>query len=587
MKDTGSGGGGPGASWADAGLAAALVAVDPAGLGGVALRARHGPVRAAWLEGLTGLLPEGMPLRRVPPQIGDERLLGGLDLAATLSAGRPVASRGLLAEADGGLAVLPMAERAEAGLVARLAAALDTGAVRTERDGLSREHAARIGVVALDEAAEADEGADPALLDRLAFHLDLTAMPAREATPLPWTARDVAAARAALPEIEAGEDLGPALTASAAQLGIGSLRAPLFALRATRALLALLGDRLTEQAAAEIAARLVLAPRATQLPAEAADDEDETPPEPEEPETPEDREEDETPELPDGELAERVLEAVQAVLPPGLLAEPPGARARGGGPLGRAGALRRAPDRGRPIGSRPGRPAAGARLDLVSTLRAAAPWQRLRAAESGRVAVRAEDFRIRRFKRKSATATIFVVDASGSTAVARLAEAKGAVELLLAEAYVRRDQVALVAFRGAGAEILLPPTNAPALAKRRLAGLPGGGGTPLAAGIEAGMALAERLAARGTTPHLLVLTDGRANVGRDGQPGRPKAAEDAEAAATAARAAGLSALVIDTGLRPRPEAEALARALGGRYLPMPRADAAGLTAAAKAVRPGG
>ena len=92
----------------------------------------------------------------------------------------------------------------------------------------------------------------------------------------------------------------------------------------------------------------------------------------------------------------------------------------------------------------------GVRLNIVETLRAAAPWQKIRQRKSGggSVEVRPDDFRITRFKRRGASATIFVVDASGSSALHRLAEAKGAIELLLADCYVRRDQVALIAFRG-------------------------------------------------------------------------------------------------------------------------------------------
>ncbi|MEI7445463.1 MAG: hypothetical protein WCK28_11280, partial [Burkholderiales bacterium] len=114
-------------AWADALRAAALVAVDPWGFGGAVLKAGHGPVRDRWLAVLKGLMPAGSPWRRVPLHAGDDRLLGGLDLTATLAAGRPVAQAGLLAEADGGVLVLAMAERASGTTASRLCAALDTG----------------------------------------------------------------------------------------------------------------------------------------------------------------------------------------------------------------------------------------------------------------------------------------------------------------------------------------------------------------------------------------------------------------------------------------------------------------------------
>ncbi len=567
-------------AWGDAGLAAALLAVDPRGLGGLVLRARHGPARDRWLADLAALLPEDTPLRRLPPTADDARLLGGLDLTATLASGRPLAARGLLADADGGLLLLPMAERATPGLVARLAAALDTGEVRTERDGLSLVSPARIALVALDEGAEAEDRAAPPLAERLALAADLSGVPARP-PPAVFQRADILAARAALSETEMGAAALDTLTRAAAASGIASLRAPLFALRAARAARALLGPALEPAAALEIAARLVLAPRATQRPEAPAEPEDAPPP----PESTPEPEAETAPEG-DGALADRVLEAVRAALPDALLAELAArGRVTASAALGRAGTERRAPDRGRPIGARPGRIGGGARIDLVATLTAAAPWQALRRRPGhAAIAIRPEDIRVKELKRRSATASIFVVDASGSAAIARLAEAKGAVELLLAEAYVRRDRVALVAFRGSGSDILLPPTAAPALAKRRLAALPGGGATPLAAGLEAGLALARRLAAAGVTPQMLVLTDGRANIDLAGNPGRAAAAEDAEAVAEACRRAGLPALVIDTGARPRGEARALAEALGARYLLLPRADAAALSQAARAVR---
>ena len=101
----------PTPAWENAVLAASLFAVDPAGLGGVSLRAAAGPVRDRWIALLRGVLPPETRMRRVPCHVEDGRLLGGLDLPATLQAGRPVVERGILAEADGGVVMLAMAER--------------------------------------------------------------------------------------------------------------------------------------------------------------------------------------------------------------------------------------------------------------------------------------------------------------------------------------------------------------------------------------------------------------------------------------------------------------------------------------------
>jgi magnesium chelatase subunit D len=201
------------------------------------------------------------------------------------------------------------------------------------------------------------------------------------------------------------------------------------------------------------------------------------------------------------------------------------------------------------------------------------------------VLVRREDFHVSRFRQRRETTTLFVVDASGSAALHRLAEAKGAVELLLADCYVRRDKVALMAFRGnVGAELLLPPTRSLVRAKRCLAGLPGGGGTPLAAALDAARLLTEDVARRGGTPLAVFLTDGRANIARDGSPGRERAAADARAAAALWRASGVGALWLDTSPQPQPQARELAQAMGARYLPLPHADAQQMSRVVTALR---
>jgi len=546
-------------SWADARLAARLLAADPHGLGGAVLRAAPGPIRERWLEALRAALTPGTPWRRLPSGIGDDALLGGLDLAATLAAGRPISRAGLLAEADGGIIVVPMAERLPPGTASRLAAVLDTG--------MASDQPARFGLILLDEG-EADETVAEALADRLAFRIDLHGLGRAEASaPEPEPA----------PGAPEPDPVG-SLCALAEAFGIASLRGPILSARVARAL-----AKAWPIGQAEIvsAARLVLAPRATRLPApeEPAPETAEVPPAGPPQEQPgQERADPSAAEAPD----DIVLEAVRAAIPPNLLDQllAGGQRlaAAKAGRVGQAASART----GRPVGSRRGDPRRG-RLDLLATLRAAAPWQALRrnVAEPRAIVVRRDDLRIRVLRQRTETTTVFCVDASGSAALERLAEAKGAIELLLAEAYVRRDRVALVAFRGTGAELVLPPTRSLTRAKRGLSGLPGGGGTPLAAGIDAAIAVALGVRRGGSRPAIVLLTDGRANVARSGEGGRVRAGAEALEAARALRAAGLPALVVDTGNRGE-EARVVADAMGARYLKLPRAEAGQLSAAVRA-----
>jgi magnesium chelatase subunit D len=181
---------------------------------------------------------------------------------------------------------------------------------------------------------------------------------------------------------------------------------------------------------------------------------------------------------------------------------------------------------------------------------------------------------------------IFVVDASGSAAAQRLGEAKGAVEALLAESYARRDRVSLIAFRGTTADVLLPPTRALARARKLLASLPGGGGTPLATAIDTAIIAGVSARRAGTLPVAVFLTDGRANVARDGKGGRAESMRDVLDAAAQFRASNLASVLIDTSPRPEPMARRVAEAMGARYVPLPVVDAraiAGAVALAKEV----
>jgi magnesium chelatase subunit D len=585
-------------AWQDVDLAAAILALAPALVGGVALHGMPGPVRDAWLDRLRSLLAEDAPVRRLPLHVTESRLLGGLDLAATLNAGRPVAERGLLAECGGGIVVMAMAERAARSTVAHLAAVLDHGEIVVERDGFSAREPTQLGVVALDESLADDDGLSGVLGDRLALHLDLAPYGIHDVDEGPYDAAAVALGRRRLPDVAIADEAHQRLCTVAASLGIASLRACLLASRVARVSAALHGRGEVDEPDLAVAARLVLAPRATVLPLPPEEpqppEEAPEPPPSEQPPESEAEDRDNTDALADQPLEDQVLAAALAAIPPDVLAMlRSSARSRlRAQTSGKSGELQRSRLRGRPTGAMRGPLRAGARLSLIDTLRAAAPWQRLRRAEESArprrqahapaVLVRPDDFRVTRYKQRSETTTIFVVDASGSAALHRLAEAKGAVEMLLADCYVRRDQVALIAFRGREADILLPPTRSLVRAKRSIAALPGGGGTPLAAGIDAAAGLADLIQRRGGTPAVIVLTDGRANVARDGAPGRQRAFEEALDSGAVLRGTGVRSMVIDTAPRPHVNAERLAESMGGVYLPLPHADAAALSRAVQA-----
>jgi magnesium chelatase subunit D len=252
------------------------------------------------------------------------------------------------------------------------------------------------------------------------------------------------------------QDQLTALCVSALSLGIDSLRVPTLALKVAACHAALnLRNALTEEDLA-FAARRVFAPRATQWPsatqAESQEDtesqaepqaEEEAEPPHSEAQAPEENseipEDQNTPEEPSlkeptqEDLQEMMVAAALASLPPYVLDALMTTNGKSqGNTSGRSGQYRAGSQRGRPLPPRPGRPGGHARLHVLATLRAAAPKQKLRGAKQlGRVAIRSEDFHVHRFQQNSSSCLILALDASGSAALQRLAEAKGAVELLL------------------------------------------------------------------------------------------------------------------------------------------------------------
>lgn len=598
-------------TWNDALTALQLLQVAPHDFGGVCLRAPHGPVRDLWLAELAGL---GLPLVKVPGSVDAERLLGGLDLSLTLQTGRLQLQTGLLQQADQGLVCLPMAERFPSALIAPLVQVLETQQLHAAQSGDGASVAVCLGVVALDESLPDEPGLHPSLQERLGIWLDLQALspsdvqdlqPGEPAT-LPGLKLGEAACtavRARFAQVQHTDAQLQALCAAALGLGIGSLRVPSLALRVACGHAALNGRTALDEDDLAYAARCVLAPRATQWPAEPAEQEaeaapDEAPTEPPAPpQDPGDAAPDSeaappepAPPLPEPsaeDLQEMLVAAAVASLPPHMLdALMTGQGAQRSKTSGRSGQTRAGQQRGRPLPPRPGRPGGHARLHVLATLRAAAPRQRLRQRPdaSQRVAIRAEDFHVQRYQQRASSCVILALDASGSAALQRLAEAKGAVELLLQQSYARRDSVCIVAFRGAQAQLLLPMTRSLVRAKRAMSGLPGGGGTPLALALKMAHEQAALLQRQGVTPILVVLSDGRANVTLQGIGGRAQAQADALTWGQQWRLSGHRALWIDTSPQPEPQAQQLAAAMDARYLPMPQVQAQRMAHAMQSLR---
>jgi magnesium chelatase subunit D len=206
---------------------------------------------------------------------------------------------------------------------------------------------------------------------------------------------------------------------------------------------------------------------------------------------------------------------------------------------------------------------------LDATLRAAAPYQRQRQKEGVAIAIEKPDIREKIREKRVGNFIVFVVDASGSMGAGkRMIETKGAILSLLLDAYQKRDKVALVAFKGSGAEVLLPPTSSIELAHKLLEELPTGGKTPLCHGISLGYQIIESYFRK--DPHiyplLILISDGKANVSQ--YAGKP-ISEAMEMAGEIKNDTRVNTAVVDvekTGLISFGLAHQLSIQMGARYL---------------------
>ena len=576
-------------AWFDANLIAILLAINPKGLKGVTVKSQFGPARQAWLEYLKQFTSScGTQILKAPANISAEQLLGGLDIEASLNAGSLMMSKGLLERVAGHWLLLPMVERMDSQAIALISQGLD--------DQNRAEALEPFGVIALDESDSADQVISPRLLDRLAFELYLDQFSLADVQEsLEVHPQDIEEAKRRLPSVKCSDEYLEVMTKAGLSLGVISLRANQFALETAKTLAALRGLLEVGQDEVLDASRLVYTPSKRMninSEIEQADQPDQDANENKDDQGPDDQVDDlqndsesssaQDQEQPSSEeLEDIIVEAVKASIPPQLLRPAKqNSRARKSAThvSGKSGAVQKSFFSGRPLTSRKGRPHDGKRLDILKSIRAAIPWQRLRGVvlkaqpmgeSRAKINFRSEDLHIKQYLRRRGTVTIFLVDASGSSATQRLAEAKGALEELLAQCYIRRDEVAMVSMRGDKAEIVLPPTRSLVRAKRNLATLPGGGGTPLAAGFKAANEMATTLERKGLTPIIVIMSDGRANVNLKGVGGRESAHSDALIAAKELRIKNHRLLFVDTSPKPELLAQELSSAMAAQYFPLP------------------
>ena len=552
-------------AWTRALKAASIISASSFKGCALTLNAGPGPVRDAWLSYLSHLIGDERRVARLPGQTAPVRLEKALDLEASLVAGRPVYQSGLLARNTENILLVPMAERLPPLLTGKLAQAIDNKTAPT--------------MIFLCEADAQEEGVPKALAERSAMRLDLHTVSVRDAAFLPPLGKPIDDADA----IVMPDGLLDAGTNALEGLGVVSARKLFSLLQVTRALAAM--DLVPVASISHLAGAIELVTGFELQAPPGEERETEVPPT--EPQSPanensmDEQGEDDSEPLDLTALQEMMIAAKAAQAPTeALSATGMQSTNNRNAVIGKSGANRKNAKRGRPVGLSRRAAFDGQRPDTVATLNQAAPWQRMRAMARGkswepgqRLIITRDDFRFKRLNHPTETTVIFAVDASGSTALERLGEAKGCIEILLGRCYVRRDQVALIAFRGERADVLLEPTRSLVRAKKSLASLPGGGPTPLADALCQSRVMALRARSRGQQPFLVFLTDGRGNIALNGEPDKQAAKDEALTAAKRCAADEFPSLIIDIARRPRPAASELAAALCADYCTLPRADA--------------
>lgn len=521
---------------------------------GVLLRGDKGAGKTTTARGLAQLLPDSAPFVNLPIGISEDRLLGGLHLESALK-GNPTLKPGLISEAHGGILYIDEVNLLPAHLGDSLLDAAASGVNVVERDGFSISHPAEFVLLG---SMNPEEGLlRPQLLDRFALSVDIVApfdleerqkVVARriafERNPAAfveeWLEQQqdlrekISRSRERINHLHCSEKILIQINTAVSAAGVRSLRADLAAVRASVACAALMDDDTVTSGHVDAVLPLVLNHRArhpnghskTPSPPPPAQQQTETP----------------NPDQNAQEMIEKIF-APQQLAAPRLRVSLEDGMLRGG--------------KQATLADQPG-PVVGTHrtenpreLDLRATLSHA-------VLETGKSQPRRSDLHEKVRSARSGIRYLFVIDSSGSHAAqGKMRLVKGAMLSLLHRSFGKDDEVVIIAFRGAGAQVLLEPSHMIQDAEAALEYLPTGGRTPLAHALE--------LARNYLTPStlLVLLSDGRTNVSlRGGDPWQE--------ALEIAGQLHCRALLVDTGdpSHPVQRASELAEALKASSVPL-------------------